>query len=507
MAAGCMTFATRRVFSAMREGDPNLPIFPIGLICLGGLVLATCHLAESALAERVGQEYAAAVRSALFRHMSESAVHRNVDNRLGSMSLRFVGDLAALKGWITSGMARLISAAITIPTGLLALYLLEPALGLASTVPILLGISLIWWTGGPLKQAHWQLRMRRSRLAADLTERLPMAAALRQLGRHRIEQRNLKTLSRALTHAATHRALTVGLLRAIPDISGVVATASVLAVAIRASDASTADAAAALTGLALIMRPMRQLVGIWDRRQAWEVASERLDRVLATPRLLGRTRPSTASVGGQAEGPMLAIRNLRLSSGDTLTTHLQAGIWARLVGPAGSGKSYLLLMVAGLEPSPSHAVRVRGMRPVNTPPGEVLYLGPFSPMLKGSIRRNILMGATTPPSDEDLESLARRAGLGTALDRLGGLSAPVKERAVNLSHAERASLLVTRAIVADPRLLLVDADEIGLEGTQVRLLAEALKSRGCAAVIASRSESAKECCDIEVHLKGVANND
>jgi len=140
VAAGVIAFATRDVFNALRVEEAAFPLVALLKIGLGGVALAGLRLSERVLAKRDGQDYAAAVRERLFLHMSGRPVGQISERRLGTMSLRFVGDLAAIKGWISSGLSRLISCAITIPVSLLILYLLKSTLGLAG-IPAMSSIS------------------------------------------------------------------------------------------------------------------------------------------------------------------------------------------------------------------------------------------------------------------------------------------------------------------------------------------------------------------------------
>ena len=63
--------------------------------------------------------------------------------RTGALALRFVGDLAAVRGWVSHGIARLISAGIVLPVSTGVLFCLAPGFGLAVAESMLLGKSVI----------------------------------------------------------------------------------------------------------------------------------------------------------------------------------------------------------------------------------------------------------------------------------------------------------------------------------------------------------------------------
>ena len=497
-AAATVAFATRDVFATLRivEGagagtaNLSLPVDDIATILLGGTALAGMRLLERVMAERIGQSYASAVREKLFLHLSRTPAHVMASHRVGTLSLRFVGDLTAIKGWISSGLARIISAGITIPASILILFALDPVFGLAAIPPFAIALFLIGFFSRPLEEAHARLRKRRNRMAADIAERLPQSAALRRIGRLKQERLKLTDHSRQIAEAAVRRALTSGLLRAVPDLSAAVASVLFLTMAWHYR-LSTADTAASLTVLAMIVRPMRQLAAVWDRRQAWFVAASHLDTVLSTRRLPhGNAREEPAEM--EDIGNALEFRDVEVASGERLTGTVAAGEWVRLARPREAGNDSLLLVSAGLDFPTEGEVAVFGQSPWSIPAGQVLYLGPSSPVLKGSLRRNAAMGARKTPTDDTILAALEKAGLHSLVDRLGGLDGRINESARNLSGYELAQLLCARALLVRPRLLLADADEIGLAPESIRMLHEELQPLGCSALIASRSNEADE---------------
>ncbi|MAS06052.1 MAG: hypothetical protein CL534_15415 [Ahrensia sp.] len=493
VAAAAVAFATRDVFATLRivEGagagaaTSSLPVADIATILVGGTALAGMRVIERVMAERVGQSYASAVRERLFLHLSRTPAHVMASHRVGTLSLRFVGDLTAIKGWISSGLARLISAGITIPASILILFALDPVFGLAAIPPFALALLLIGFFSRPLEEAYARLRKRRNRMAADIAERLPQSAALRKIGRLKHERMKLTDHSRQIAEAAVRRALASGLLRAVPDLSAAVASVLFLTMAWHFR-LSTADTAASLTVLAMIVRPMRQLAGVWDRRQAWSVAATHLDTVLSTRRLpRGDKREARAET--EDSGVALEFHDVRVASGERLSGEVPVGDWVRLSRPREAGNDSLLLVSAGLDFPVGGDVAVFGGSPWSIPVGHVLYLGPSSPVLKGSLRRNAAMGAGKIPDDDTIIAALEKAGLRSLVERLGGLDGRINESARNLSGYELAQLLCARALLVRPRLLLADADEIGLTPESIRMLHDELQPLGCSALIASRS--------------------
>lgn len=480
--AGAMVataFATRDVFVFLREGGMAMPVGALVVIAACGVVIFACRALEGRVGERAGQSYAADIRRALFRHVSRMPLSAVGRRRSGALALRYVGDLAAFKGWIARGLARLISAAITIPAALLVLYLLEPLLLLTAIGPlgaVVLGILLLT---APLGTAHADLRANRARLAAAMAERLPQGIQLRRSGRLGTELRALDGLSGNVAEAGVRRESLAATVRALPDAGAGLAGALCLAACMHLG-LGIPEAVAALTALGLVVWPLRQLADVADRRRAFAVASERLDRLLSARRM-----PDVDTA--QERGNRPAVR-VRLAEGEDLV--LERGARRRLAGPSGSGKSALLLALAGFDPPmPGQRVSVFGHAPGALAAGEVLFLGRQAPGLAGTLRREVTLGIGRTPDDAEIEQALEAAALGAAA-RLGGLDGKVREGRRNLTATEQAALLLARGLLARPKLALIDADEIGLGRRDLGRLLDHLTALGAAALVVTTDAEA-----------------
>jgi ABC-type transport system involved in cytochrome bd biosynthesis fused ATPase/permease subunit len=141
-------------------------------------------------------------------------------------------------------------------------------------------------------------------------------------------------------------------------------------------------------------------------------------------------------------------------------------------------------MLAGLEEAPrSGRLRVLGRDPATIPTGQILYLGPCAPLLKGTLRRALTLGTGQKLSDEELLAVLRAPRLQGLLERLGGLDGQVFEGARNLTSSDLTSLFLARGLIARPSLALVDADELGFDADAIGLLLTRFAETRCAALI------------------------
>ena len=463
-AAGIAAFATRDVFAAFRDASTALPTLALGLVASAGVAIALLRFGERVVAEKAGQNYAASLRLKLFRHMTRVSARDLAERRSGALSLRFVGDLAAVRGWVSLGLARMISALIVLPAATGALFMMNPDLGVAAGIPIAIGLIVLVLAGPRLGPAHKRLRSRRARLAADMSERIPHAPELRLLGRVRTETRQMEDKTEKLIDAALERARGVALLRAIPDAVSGIAAASVFLVALR-SGAPGAEAAGALAAVGLMIQPMRDLAGVWDRHRAWRVACAKCATLLAVPKLAGADQSAKQPLANQAQ----RLRFEAVTSGalSNFSATAEPGRKIAVIGPNGAGKSTLLALAAGLELPASGNVTVGERMATGLSARErrklIALVGTRSPILAGSLRRALTMGADDRPDDTAIMAQAEAFGLTPVVERIDGLDGKVSEAGRNLSAGEIRRILLARAALSRPGLMLLDEPDDALD--------------------------------------------
>ena len=464
-AIGVAAVATRGVFAAL-HADAGPPAGTLAVLAAAGVTVALLRALSHTLAEGMGQRYAMALRRALYRHLARLPASTVERRRAGAIGLRFVGDLSAARRWI-SAITRLASGAVVLPGAALALWWLDPSLALSAGAPVL--GSLVAMAGLALLfgRLHRRLRSGRARLAIDMMERAAVAPELDLLGRTGREVDRLERAGEGMRASAVRRAGAARLLRAMPEIGVALGGAFMLAEAAR-SGLPAADVAGALAVLAILALPLRDLAGVRDAHAAWRVAHAKLAAVLETPpagrRRPRREGPCTLRVEG---GPAGAGAALSIPPGEVVTVE------------AGRTASALIAAAAGLEPLASGRIVFEGRER----PPVVAHVGPRSPVLQGSLRRALTMGARRRPEDPALERLARGFGLGRLLDERG-LDARLAEDGRDLAEGERLRVLLVRATLREPDLLLVDRPDAAADAAALALIERAAVETGATALIA-----------------------
>ncbi len=146
---------------------------------------------------------------------------------------------------------------------------------------------------------------------------------------------------------------------------------------------------------------------------------------------------------------------------------LEPGQHACLVGRSGSGKSTLAQLICGLLPPAGGRIRFDGLdlreADLNSLRRHIALLSGHNEIFHGTVEENILMGRTDISRDA-LHEVVELVGLDPLLLNLPkGLHTPLVTEGLNISLGERLRILLARAIIKRPRLLILDEALFGLD--------------------------------------------
>jgi len=215
--------------------------------------------------------------------------------------------------------------------------------------------------------------------------------------------------------------------------------------------------------LASFFDPIQQLSQLYDDFQSSMAALEKIQSVFDTtpklsdppdapdlPHVQGEIDLDHVTFGYAANAPVI----------HDVTLHIDAGETVALVGATGAGKSTLAKLIARLYDPQDGEVRIDGHELRSVRLGslrEQLGIVPQEGHLfAGTLRENLIFGR--PGADDDQISAALQAvGGDDIIESLpDGLDTLVNERGSGLSAGQRQLIAFTRALIADPRLLILD---------------------------------------------------
>lgn len=453
--------------------DPARPVSGAAVavltVCLIGAVGAAAAFRglERVAAERLGQHYVLEVRERLFAHLLTVPARELGRRSRGSMLLRFVGDLSALRLWVSLGLARLIVAGVAIGLALVALAVMDVALGLVVGVVLLGGGVATWRTSPRLLRTAREARRRRARLTGEVSERLTNVGVVQSSGQERRESRRVRERSDRVATAMVARARAAGTARAVAEATAGLAGVGALllgAAEVRAGRATVGTVLAAVSVVGLLSGHLRDLGRVAEYAAAARVARDAVRRFLLIPPLADPPGlPDLDEHGGVLEFCGVSLDDALVG----VTVRAEAGQTIAIVGSNGAGKSTLVGLAARLVDPDSGVVRLDGqdLRSVSLSSVRraVGVSGPDLPLLRGSVSRNVRY--RRPRADDaDVARVSALCGLDELVAQLpDGWSTDVGEGGGRLSAGQRARISLARAALGDPSLLVLDEAEAHLD--------------------------------------------
>ena len=293
------------------------------------------------------------------------------------------------------------------------------------------------------------------------------------------ERKRLRRKSVELADALESRAFWIGLLRSSTDLCHRIIMIAALVAGVHGLQTGRLEISSLLAILgvaALVGAPLRGLGRVYEYWKNNRVAQEKIGRFLAendAPRVHQTPlRPGEGRV---------EINGLRLGTRlhvDTLT--VEPGQRIALLGDNGSGKSTVLRLIAGLSAPDKGQVLLDGAdtrRLSHADRRRAIGIASHQlTLVRGSISKNIryrVPGA----SREAVDDVCANAGIRSRILTFPhGLSTRLDDGGQGLSEGEAARVKLARAILSQPRLLLLDEIELGLDGDGRRAVKRLLDS-------------------------------
>ncbi len=462
-----------------------------------------------------GQQILYHLSTDMFTHLQQLSLGFYDRTQIGRVMSRLQTDIDVFESMLSSGLLSMFGSLLSLVGIVIAMLVMNVPLALLSltVLPIMFVITAFWQ-----KSATRSFRRTRAAISvvnATLQENISGMRVIQSLVR---EERNrdefdaLNAYNRDTNNEASRIAALI-----LPLVEVVAAMAIAIAILYGGVQVSRGTlTVGVLVAFTLYINrffdPIRDISQQYSQLQRAGVAAERIFQILEMPvdildkpdaqelpQIQGEVEFRDVTFGYSRDLPVL--RNFNL--------HIQAGQTVAIVGPTGAGKSTIAGLLArfydiqeGAVLIDGHDVRDVTQRSLRSQIGVVLQ-EPF--LFTGTIRDNIRYGRLAA-SNEEIEDAARAVGAHDLITRLpGGYDTPIRERGRNLSVGQRQLISFARALLADPRILILDEATANIDTFTELIVQQGLKrllDGRTALVIAHRLSTIKGADNIVVLQAG-----
>lgn len=478
--------------NAIDDADTQQLLLLVGAVLLAAVLRLGLTVIRRIVAGRVSLAVEFDLRQEVYEHLMILELGFFDRNQTGQLMSRATVDLQAIRFFLGYGLIFFSQALLTVLLAGAVMVVINPLLALMALAPAPIMVFTALRYTRQSRPAMQEVQQRVAELTAQAEESVTGIRVVKAFARedHQFErfQGAVDRLFDQSIRSTRIQAFFSPLIGALPQIG----TALVLLVGghlVLNGSIDLGEFTAFYTYALMLAGPLRSIGMALGMGQRAIAAGNRLFEVLdREPQLVSKPNARPLPEGGGA----VKFDAVSLSYGpeapDALVgvdLDVPAGAKVALVGPSGSGKTSLAALLARLYDPTEGSVSIDGvdLRDVDLPSlrHQIAYVSDDSFLFSDTIATNISY-ARAGASQEEIERAARLAQASEFIEALlDGYDTVVGERGLTLSGGQRQRIAIARALLADPRILILDDATSSLDATteqEIRAgLAEAMSGR------------------------------
>ena len=420
--------------------------------------------------------------------------------RTGDLVSRVGSDTTLLRAVLTQGLVDAAGGVLIFVGSIIAMAIIDPILLGLTLLMISVAVASIGFSARQIRSATTKAQARVGDMAASVERALSAVRTIRAAG---AETRESEQIISDAKDAYTQGVKIARINGAITPIGGLAANGAFIVVLgvggyrVASGDTPVASLVTFILLMFLMIRPVGQAFGAYSSVQTALGALARIQEILDVPledtdeeRITGAKRVAKNDIAIEFKNVSFGYAPAPAGEGETqdkirevlekVNFTIKRGSRVAIVGPSGSGKSTSFSLIERfyeptggeilLDGQPVHAMSRGALR------AQIGYVEQDAPVLAGSIRENLLIGAPDA-TDKELKAVLGEVNLASVLKRdKRGLDAEVGEQGIMLSGGERQRLAIARTLLAAPPILLLDESTSSLDGINEQMMRDAIDS-------------------------------
>jgi len=478
---------TGAAIGAVQSGDRDRLRLMVILIAVAGVVRLGLTVARRLVAGRVSLGVELDLRNRVYEHLLALELGFFDQQQTGQLMSRATVDLQAVRFFLGYGLVLISQAALTLVFASVAVIVIDPLLALISLAPVPVVIWIAQRYGRQARPALQEVQQRIGELTADVEESVGGVRVVKAFAAEdRREQRFRQSIARVFEQSMIStrlRAFYNPFIAFLPQL-GLAALLLIGGRMVINGSLTLAEFTAFYGYLLVLLGPMRTLGWTLGLTQRATASGARLFE------LLDREPRITAAPGAKplpAGSGHVELRGVTLAYGDDpghepslhdVSLDVPAGTTIALVGATGSGKTTLVQLIPRLYDPTAGAVLVDGADVRDVDPhalrAQIAVVNDDPFLFSATVAENIAYARPQAAREEVVEA-ARRAQAHDFIAELpDGYDTRVGERGLTLSGGQRQRIAIARALLADPRVLILDDATSSIDASTERQIKQGL---------------------------------